>query len=85
MLLFAVMLRADSPHLLLKGGRADLSRLGAAPPGGGSVMSLPRAGTGGMVQYLDPSEPEPCARLQGSALFSWKASTAVGARFEAQG
>ena len=46
----------------------DLTHLGAAHPGGGgSAMPLPRAGTGGMVQYLDPSEPASRARLEVSA------------------
>ena len=85
-LLFAVALRADSPRLLLAGGRVDLTRLDEARPGGGgSAMPLPRAGTGGMVQYLDPSEPASRARLEHSALFARKASPEVGARFEAQG
>ena len=48
-------------------------------------MPLPRAGTAGMVQYLDPSEPSSRARLERSALFARKAAPAVGARFETQG
>ena len=64
----------------------DLTHLDAAPPGGGgSAMPLPRAGTGGMVQYLDPSEPVARARLERSALFAHNASPEVGLRFEAQG
>ena len=82
--LFAV-LRADSPRLLLAGGRVDLTRLDAARPGGGSGMRLPRAGAGGFVQYLNPDEPVARARLDASALFARKAAPAVGARFEAQG
>ena len=84
-LLFAVALRADSPRLLLAGGRVDLTRLDAARPGGGSAMPLPRAGAGGFVQYLNPDEPVARARLGPSALFARKAAAAVGARFEAQG
>ena len=85
-LLFAVALRADSPRLLLAGGRVDLTRLDVAcQAGGGSAMPLPRAGTGGMVQYLDPSEPASRASLERSALFAPKASPEVGVRFEAQG
>ena len=53
--------------------------------GGGGAMPLPRAGTGGMVQYLSPSEPASRARLERSALFARKASPEVSARFEAQG
>ena len=66
----------------------DLTRLDAARPGGGGgggAMPLPRAGTGGMVQYLEQSEPVSRARLERSALFARKASPAVGARFETQG
>ena len=48
-------------------------------------MPLPRAGTAGMVQYLNPSEPASRARLERSALFARKAAAAVGARFETQG
>ena len=84
-LLFAVALRADSPRLLLAGGRVDLTRLDAARPGGGSAMPLPRVGTGGMVQYLDPDEPVSRARLERSALFARKASPEVGVRSKAQG
>ena len=83
-LLFAVALRADSPRLLLAGGRVDLTQLDAARPGGGSAMPLPRAGAGGFVQYLSPDEPVAWARLGPSALFARKAAPAVGARFEAQ-
>ena len=84
-LLFAVALRADSPRLLLAGGRVDLTRLDAARPGGGRAMPLPRTGAGGFVQYLNPDVPESRARLDPSALFARKAAPAVGARFEAQG
>ena len=84
-LLFAVALRADSPRLLLAGGRVDLTRLDAARPGGGSAMPLPRSVMGGMVQYLSPSEPQSRARLERSALFAHKASPAVGLRYEEQG
>ena len=85
-LLFAVALRADSPRLLLVGGRVDLTRLDAPHPGGGGGgMRLPRAGAGGFVQYLNPDEPVTRARLDPSALFAHKAAPAVGARFEAQG
>ena len=78
-------LRADSPRLLLAGGRVDLTRLDAARPGGGGAMPLPRAGTAGMVQYLNPSEPASRVRLERSALMARKAAPAAGARFEAQG
>ena len=85
-LLFAIALRADSPRLLLAGGRVDLTRLDAARSGGGGgAMPLPRAGAGGFVQYLNPDEPVARARLGPSALFARKAAAAVGARFEAQG
>ena len=84
-LLFAVALRADSPRLLLAGGRVDLTRLDAARPGGGSAMPLPRAGTGSFVQYLDPEEPESRSRLDRSALLARKAAPAASARFETQG
>ena len=64
----------------------DLTRLDVARHGGGSsAMPLPRAGTAGMVQYLNPSEPASRARLERSALFARKAAPAVGARFETQG
>ena len=79
-LLFAVALRADSPHLLLAGGRVDLTQLDASHDG----SPLPRAGTGGLVQYLDPSEVSSWQRLEGTALFARKAAAAVGARFEVQ-
>ena len=63
----------------------DLTRLDTARPGGGGrALPLPRADTGGMVQYLDPSEPVSRARLERSALFACKASPEVGARSEAQ-
>ena len=65
--------------------RVDLTRLDAARPGGGGAMRLPRAGAGGMVQYLNPDELESRARLGRSALFARKAAAAVGARFAAQG
>ena len=79
-LLFAAVLRGDSPHLFLAGGRVDLTRLDATQP-----QPLPRAGTGGFVQYLNPSEPTALARLERGALFAPKAAAGVGARFVAQG
>ena len=64
----------------------DLTRLDVARHGGGSsAMPLPRAGTAGMVQFLDPSEPASRARLERSALFSRKTAPAASARFETQG
>ena len=53
-----------------------------ANPGAGPI---PRRGTAGFVQYLNPSEPSVMRNLSRTALFTHAASVAVAEGFAAEG
>ena len=81
-LMFAVVLRSDSPRLFLAAAGSartiDLSTLDA-------TVRLPRTGTAGFVQYLDPGELDGMQVLACTVLFARKASAEVAGRLAVEG
>ena len=84
-MLYAVVLSGDSPHFFGVDDAAgiDLSTLDAVHEDSGAGP-LPRGGTSGFVQYLDPSETSVMRTLSCTALFAREASVAVAEGLKAE-